>query len=431
MRGIKFTLVFLILCSMFAVGQRVHYGRGGYYNYVDTTSIYSSRYVGNLSRITGMMNWIEGVRSLNNDSVYLGELNTIYSELNVYCKPGVNYALVDKRLFQLEAAVNKAWKNYNERMSPYGIIRKELLAHKRDATDELVLNGIRLYEDNKRDSAYQYFKKAVEKEPGRWKNYYFVIMDELQVTNDTAKAFEDVEILLKLNNGISFAGIQPNLIRAWIYEARNQHQLALDDINKVLEKDPQNVETLYDRGYVKERMKDYTGANSDFQQVLSLYQAKPVSMMLDSAILLNNIAWNYYLAKQYELCVEYANKSLLLRREDSHTLDTRGSGYYGLGEYQKCIDDMTDAIRLSPELDNSWYLRGMCYLKLNKKYQALTDLSNAAWLGLEEATDMLKELSRGDKNTEIEKQRQFPVKKPAKYKDNVIFDAYGLHFMLR
>jgi len=145
----------------------------------------------------------------------------------------------------------------------------------------------------------------------------------------------------------------------------------------------------------------------------------------ESAWILNGIGWNYYLLKKYELCAEYACKSLLLNPDNPYALDTRGSGYFGLGEYERCIDDMTKAIALNPDLGNSWYLRGMSYLKLNRPEKACADLSKAAGLGVAEAAGAMKGLCKPPDNAEVEKQRQFPNKKIPNVKNRFRIEPNG------
>lgn len=406
------------------MGQRAN-GRP-LYNQQDTTSIYCGKHAWNLSRIVYMMKWIEGSRTGNTDSAYVSEIDTIYGELKVYCENNVNYALLDKQINRLNSKLEKAWKDNYQRSTPYGLLRKEILAKKPDETDQLMLDGIRFKEENKPDKAYQCFKEAVEKDSVRLNNYYFVIMGELEFSADTAKALDYLNKVIRMSNGKNGSIFQPNLLRASIYSSRKHYDLAYDELNRELEKDTNNRPALSFRAFIKQEMKDFGGSNSDYEQLLRLFKPLPGSM--DSAMIFNNMGWNYYFLKEYELCVEYADKSLLLRPDDSNTLDTKGSGYFGLGEYEKCIDSMTKAIGLNPYLENSWYLRGLSYLKLNRRDQANADLLKAAELGLVEADEAIKGLCLPTSDTGVENQRQFPNRKPTNRKNRVSIDPNRIFF---
>ena len=428
MKRIVFNGVVLILCSLNVRSQVVRTTGSPLYHQEDTTSMYSSKSAWNLSRIVNGMKWIENHRVGCPDSVYVSEIDQVYRNLKTYRDSRMNYALMDKQINQQNQKIDKAWKDMYQRTTPYGIIRKEILSGKPDATDSLILSGIAFNDENKQDKAYPCFKKAMEKEPARLKNYFFVIMDEMEYTRDTARAMEYINKAITLSNGKKISSFNPYESRSWIYFSRKQYNLAIDDLNHVLEKEPENQNARFNRAHVKQEMTDYVGSVSDFKEMLNYIHTKSFSMAIDSAVLLNNIGWNYYLKKDYKLCMEYACQSLLLRPDYPYALDTRGSGYYGLGEYEKCIDDMTKAIGSNPELGNSWYLRGMSYLKLNSQDRACADLTKAAALGVADAIEVLKGQCHPTTGTDVEKQKQFPAEKPSNNKNRFRIDGYGIYY---
>lgn len=426
-----FILIFLILCSLCAMGQLVRESGRSSWDHPDSTSMFCWKYSWNLSRIVNMMDWIEEYRIGCSDSVYASEIDAIYAELKTYRERPLNYALLDKQINLINIQLDKTCKESYQRSSPYGLVRKEILSKKKpDETDHLILDGIGFWDENKPDKAYQCFQKAIEKDSARLNYYYFVIMAEMVFTRDTAKALESLDKVISRSKGLNISTFNPYLTRAWIYTSRKQFIPACQDLNRVLEKDTDNQQALFTRGYIKTQLKDFTGSVSDYQKVLKYLQFKPFRVDGDSALIINNIGWNYYFLKEYKLCVQYACKSLQLKPDDPNTLDTRGSGYFGLGEYEKCIDDMTKGIRLKPEQANSWYLRGLSYLKLNKKDQACADLSKAAGLGVVEAEEAMKGLGISPANIKFENQRQFPNGKLSNSKNRVRVDANGIHFSL-
>lgn len=425
-----FILILLIPCSLGAMGQVVP-NSGGNYNYqTDTTSIYSGKNIWNLSQIVNLIKWIEGNRRGCSDSVYMSKMNAICGELKSYRDNQVNYAVLDKQIAHIFGEIENAVKEYNQRSSPYGIIKNEILSGKQDDTDHLILDGIGFWDDNKPDKAYQCFKKAIENDSSRLNNYYFLIIAEIECTGDTVKALESINNVIKKSHGLTISHFNPFLLRAWIYGTRKQFMASCEDLNTILEKDPDNLNALLNRGYVKTQLKDFTGSITDYQHGLRCLQFKPLLVDVDSAIIYNSIGWNYYLSKENKFCIEYAGKSLLLRPNDPYTLDTRGSGFFGLGEYEKCIDDMTKAIALDPDLSNSWYLRGMSNLKLNRQNQACTDLSRAAGLGNAEAADAMKEKCLHSTNIDVENHKQFPMKKLPNNKKRLRINSYGIYYRL-
>ena len=423
MKRIKFLLIFLLLCSLGANGQWA--SNAPLYHQQDDNSMYSGKYAWNLSRIVNTMKWIDNNRRGATDSVFVSVLDSAYRKLKAFRDSPVNYCLLDKQLDLINLKLDKAWNDSYQRCTPYGLVRKEILSGKPDETDKLILDGIGFREENKPEKAYSCFKKAVEKDSTRLNYYFFVIMAELENKGDTAKALDYLNRVIRSGKDKKITTFNPYLTRAWIYTSRKQYSPATDDLNRVLEKDTGNIPALYNRAYVKEHVKDYAGTIADYQYMLKCLQSKPFRAFADSALILNNIGWNYYFLKEYELCAEYACKSLLLKPDDSYALDTRGSGYYGLGEYERCIDDMTKAIGSNAELANSWYLRGMSYLKLNRLDKACADLSKATVLGVAEASEAMKGLCQPPDNAAVEKQRQFPNKKLPSVKNRFRVDPNG------
>jgi len=411
MKRTKILLIIFILCTMGAMGQVVRI-QGRPLHYIpDTTSIYSVKYAWNLSRIARMMKWIERYRPGCPDSLFVKEMDIRYRELKVYKESRLNYALMDKQINQIGNALDKSYEECNQRISDEGLIRKEILAGKHNDADRLILSGIQLRDSDKHEQAYQHFIKAMEKEPLRLNYYYFTITEELNFKQDTTKALEYLDKVISLSKGKKISVFQPYLLRAWIYFNQEKYQIAIDDCNSELKQDTNNVLALHYRAYIKSEMTDFSGSIADYKQLLNKISLRSFAGAADSATVLNAIGWNYYRLKDYKLCVEYADKSLLLNPDNSRAIDTRGSGYYGLGNYEKCIDDMTKAIGFEPELANSWYLRGLSWLKLDRKEQACADLTQAAALGYTEAIDSKKGLCPPPVNTEIEEQRKFPLSK--------------------
>jgi len=431
MKKKEFILIIVITFSINSTAQIVQLSSPQNYQ-PDTTSMFSGKYFWNLSRIVNVMEWIDNKRDGCPDSVYASELNTAFSELETLHKSRLNFSKFDSQINRLNFNVEKAWKEYYLRSSPFRLIQKEILSKKPDDIDQLVLAGIQFREENKLDSAYQNFKKAIERDSTRLFFYYYLIIDaELELNNNSEKALEYINKVINKKDEIRSSAFNPYVMRIGIYMNQNQYKLACDDLNLLLEKDSNDLNSLYNRAFVKTRLNDFAGSVSDYQMLLKKYQRIPFRVYVDTTMIFNNIGWNYYSLKQYELCVQYANKSLLIKPNKPLVLDTRGTGYFGLGEYEKCINDMTKAIELKPDLANSYYIRGLSYLKLNKHNLAYLDLSTAYELGVDEAADVLKELSLSNSDTKIENQKQFSKQKTVRSKNSVSIDPYGIHFFFK
>ena len=430
MKGKKIILLLFILCSLSAKSQLVKSNVIIPSKYrSDTTSIYSPKYAWNLSRINNMIKWIERNRRGCPDSVFASVLDAKYTELKILSECRLNYAKLDKQINECNKTLDNAWNESFQRNSAYGFIKKEIMSGKRTVTDQLILEGMKFMEEGKQYDGYQNYKKAIEEDPTQLNYYYLVIMSEIELNHDTTKALDYLNKVISLSRDKKITVYNPYSIRAWLYASRKQYIPAIDDLNKVIENDSTNQQELYYRGFLKAEIKDFEGSVSDYQQLLKNIRLRPFCVTTDSAMVLNNIGWSYYLSNDYKLCLEYAGKSLLLNPDEPHALDTKGSGYFGLGDYENCIDYMSKAIALDSDLANSWYLRGLSWIKLNRNELACADISKAAELGLMKAVESMKDLCPVQDNKAVEELRKFPPSKSTN-KNRFTINPYGMFYRL-
>ena len=384
-------LALIILYSTHLHGQYMRFDHGPSAAKLDTTSVFSERYRSNLARIVDLSSWIDNNRSGCPDAKYYQQLDSIYNVLKSYTTNHVNYAQLSQQINDLADKTNSAYKDFYERVSPYGMMLHELTLKKRDSVDSLLLEGIRLHENEQFESALQLFNRVIDMDSTRLNNYYFAIDNELFVRNDTAKAFHYLDKVVRMNKENKKLNFSPSDSYMYLYAMKQQYEKSLEYADKAIETDSSNYKAIFMKATIYKELKNYPLSNKSFKELLKSIQHQPFASYSDSAFIYNSIAWNYYLMKEYRLCVEFADISLQLIPNNSSAFDTRASGYYGLGEYQKCINEMTKALRLNPELENSWYLRGLSYKQLNMTDKACNDLSMAVSLGnkaaLEEMTD--------------------------------------------
>lgn len=424
-------LSLIILSCLELHGQYVKFSKFALQNGTDTTSIFSGKYSWNLNRLMNLSLWIENNRSGCPDVVFVRKLDSIQSILKSYNAKRVNYALLSPQIDNLIKATDLAYKDFYERVSPYGKMKQELFQKKQDGIDSLILEAIRLREDNKYELALQYFRKAIDIDSTRLNNYFFAIDNELFVNGDTTKALSYLDKLARLNNKNKTLNFCPENAYVYLLLQKQQYDKALYYANKILEKDSTDYQAAFNSAKIQYKLKNYAISNTWYHKLLKNINNQPFASSSDSAFVYNNIAWNYYLMKEYKLCVEYADLALLITPNNSDAIDTRASGYYGLGEYEKCIDEMTKALRLNPELDNSWYLRGLSYKKLNELDKACSDLSTALSMGTTEALEDMTNYCKEETVAKIIHQYKFQDSKKTKVKLRFGINDFGsLYFLL-
>lgn len=424
-------LALIVFYSIDLHGQYVRFDNRSLMGEQDTTSIFSGKYSSNLSRILYLTSWVEDNRSGCPDAVYFQRLDSIYNTLKSYTTKNVNYALLSRQIDELSYRASSAYKDYYERASPYGIMKQELALKKQDKIDSLLLEGIRLRENEQYESALELFNKVIDLDSTRLNNYYFAIDNVLSVSPDTAKVLYYLDKLVRINKENKKLNFSPSYAYMYFYFEKQQYAKALDYANNAIETGSDDYKAMLTKARIYKLLKDYPNSNSSFEEFLRCIQHQPFVSSFDSAFVYNNIAWNYYLMKEYKLCVEYADLSLKLNPNSSYTIDTRASGFYGLGEYQKCINETTKALRLSPEMENSWHLRGLSYKQLNMVDKACSDLSMAANLGVEAALEDMTDYCRKETVERTLNQYKFQESKSKKTNRGIVMDRFGyIYFLL-
>ncbi|WP_020207703.1 DUF4124 domain-containing protein [Gilvimarinus chinensis] len=84
----------------------------------------------------------------------------------------------------------------------------------------------------------------------------------------------------------------------------------------------------------------------------------------------------HYRSKDYDLAIEYFNKSLATG-PNSATLYQRGRAYYWLSKYRLAIDDFNAAIHLQPDIDFFHYWRAKAFYYFGSYSNALADIERA------------------------------------------------------
>jgi len=89
-----------------------------------------------------------------------------------------------------------------------------------------------------------------------------------------------------------------------------------------------------------------------------------------------NVAWCYYELKEYQACIKYASRAIVLSPNEAPTYFKRAQAKAANGEYSSAIDDYTKAIELDPK-SFSYYNRAGCKEALEDFEGAINDYTKA------------------------------------------------------
>jgi len=153
------------------------------------------------------------------------------------------------------------------------------------------------------------------------------------------KAVADADAALKADG----QDIEALIVRASIRSDRNEAAGALEDINKVLEVQPNLIRGLWIRSLIQASQKNYDEAIKDVQLLADNSPENP-TFKLQLAALLNA-------SKQPRKAIEMYDQLLRVDPENAAALRGRGDAYLSLGEHKNALKDYTEALSFDPEDD--------------------------------------------------------------------------------
>jgi tetratricopeptide (TPR) repeat protein len=125
------------------------------------------------------------------------------------------------------------------------------------------------------------------------------------------------------------------------------HKGAVTDISKAIDMNSSDFKYYYYRALSRTKLKNHQGAIDDLSKAIAL---KPMASSY------NGRAWNKYLLGDYQSALIDVNKSLSMKADDKHALDTRGRVLHALGQSKSGCDDLKRASSLGGK-DTSEYLQ--------------------------------------------------------------------------
>jgi tetratricopeptide (TPR) repeat protein len=150
---------------------------------------------------------------------------------------------------------------------------------------------------------------------------------------------------------------------------QGRYEEALDDLNRALELEPNNVHALWNRGEIYRLLGRYDEALDDLNRALKL---EP-----NNVHALDNRGVTYRMLGRYDEALDDLNRALKLEPNNVFALWNRGEIYRLLGRYKEALRDLNRALKLEPNNVYALGNRGATYRMLGRDEEALDDLNRA------------------------------------------------------
>jgi tetratricopeptide (TPR) repeat protein len=155
------------------------------------------------------------------------------------------------------------------------------------------------------------------------------------------------------------------------YIASNKLAQAIDQMNSLLSKDPDNARLLMLSGLMYEKLSQFPQAQAAYEKLLSL---RP-----DFAPVLNNLAYLYAeRLNQLDKAHDLARKARALKRDDAATADTLGWILYKRAEFDEALLLLKESAAKLPNIPEVQFHLGMAYYMMGQIEAARTALRQAA-----------------------------------------------------
>jgi tetratricopeptide (TPR) repeat protein len=209
---------------------------------------------------------------------------------------------------------------------------------------------------------------------------------------------------LLLINSCDFKSSEEYNAEAEIQEAEGNYTEAIKLLDKAIEKDPNNIYALINRGVDKSLTGDYEGAIEDYSQIIDIDP--------DNTLALVNRGKNKKRLEDQVGAIEDFDKAIATKGGESVFIELtynalidngyefdvtmeeirfeRGKARYLSDNFQPAFEDFNFCVEKKFNLAASLYWRGVLYIELDKPEEACLDFNIASKKGDPDAKEMME-----------------------------------------
>ncbi len=156
--------------------------------------------------------------------------------------------------------------------------------------------------------------------------------------------------------------------RAFAYETKGRHDLAIKDYDEIIRVDPDNVGVYNNRGAAKSTLGLFKEAITDYDEMIRL---------IPDGIAYNNRGIAKSALGRYDEAISDYAEAIRLNPDYANAYYNRGIEKFELGEYDEAISDYAEAIRLNPNNAEAYNNRGAAKAALDQYEEAITNFDEA------------------------------------------------------
>lgn len=321
-------------------------------------------YDNNLNYSNRLITWATNLKAQTSESIFNDNIDIIINKIKVIQSRDLSQEKYNLSI--LQADINTEIDEYNKRKKELSKKEEELntpLAHFK--------KGKEFFFTKQYNNSIIEFEKVLSTNPDEPNSNFFIA--------------ESYRNLNKHEEAIIFYKkayiIKPKPLIAerlgWLYMKQKKYILAIEQFTNQIELVPNDEVGYYNRGSAKTELNDFYGAIKDYEYAIKLNE--------DFSMAYNNLSWLYFIKKEYDLAIVYADKSILKDKTNYVAWDSKSEILFQMGKYNECIIACNKAIELNIKSENSYFIKGRALRNLNKTEEACIAWSFAGQYGKKEA----------------------------------------------
>ncbi|PKK85060.1 MAG: hypothetical protein CVT49_00535 [candidate division Zixibacteria bacterium HGW-Zixibacteria-1] len=259
-------------------------------------------------------------------------------------EPGENiFAIVDK----LSAEIKNDLTLPREAGDELDPMVADVTTHSAEAYRDY-LQGVEYYRKLYAEESKRYLEKAIEEDSTFAMAYYYL---SHAVASKTALSEKYMNMALKYLDKVN----QKERYYILAKEASDNvdYKMAVNYLEKILDRYPDEKDALYLIGTNYYTMQEYKKAVEYFEKVIGLDPFNKLTF--------NMLAYCYYALGDYDKAIENADKYVAVAPDEANPYDTRGDILARIGRTEEAIESLKKALQIKPDFAAS----GMALIYLN------------------------------------------------------------------
>ncbi|MFC1531958.1 tetratricopeptide repeat protein [Thermodesulfobacteriota bacterium] len=147
----------------------------------------------------------------------------------------------------------------------------------------------------------------------------------------------------------------------------------LKRLNDLIEKDKENEDAFYNRGWIYEYKGDLVQAEKDYSRAIEINK-RYADAYYNRGII-------YIGTERYEQAIKDFSETVKLRPKSADAYCNRGNSYFLMGKTDFAFQDYNAALEIDPKDPDLYYNRAIIYITKGEKSKAMEDFQRAARLG--------------------------------------------------